>query len=147
MDAVNQIPVGVVHFVEGLVAQDPGVVDHDVDATEDIKGVLHQFVAVGDRVVVGFGNAAGLADFGDDAVGSGGVGAFALGRAAEVVDQHFGALPGEQQCVGASEATTGSGDDDNFIFETHRLIHRSNSSRPVLSPSVRHRALGHNEYG
>jgi hypothetical protein len=40
-------------------------------------------------------------------------------------------LFGEQQSVRPSEATTGSGDDYDFIFETHRLIHHGNSSSPM----------------
>ncbi|MCY1175405.1 hypothetical protein D9M73_156410 [compost metagenome] len=135
VDAVNQVPVGVIHFVEGLVPQDPGIVDHHVDATEDVQGVLDQFVTVSDRVVVGFGNAAGLANLRDHAVGGRGIGAFALGRAAKIVDQHPGALFGEQQCMRPSQADTGSGDDHDFIFEAHRLIHGGDSSRPRDSES------------
>ncbi|MNL51116.1 hypothetical protein D3C87_1741880 [compost metagenome] len=123
MDAVNQVPVGVVHFVERLVTQNTGIVDHHIDPTEGIEGVLNQFVAVGDRVVVGLGGAAGLADFRHHAISRRSVGAFALGRAAEVVDQDFRALFGEQQCMRPSQAATCTGDDHNFIFEAHRFIH------------------------
>ncbi|MNL29505.1 hypothetical protein D3C87_1511880 [compost metagenome] len=123
MDAVNQVPVGVIHFVEGLVTQDPGVVDHHVDATEDVQGVLDQFVTVSDRVVVGLGDATSLANVRHHAVGGRGVGAFALSRAAKIVDQHPGALFGEQQCMRPSQAATSSGNDHDFIFEAHRLIH------------------------
>src|SRR3546814_16836777 len=57
MDAVDQVPVGVIHFVEGLVPQDSGVVDHYIDPAERIKGILPQFFALGDGVVVSLGNA------------------------------------------------------------------------------------------
>ncbi len=98
--------------------------------------------------MVGFGNTAGLADFRHYAVGSRSIGALALRRATEIVDQHFGAVPGEQQRMGTPEAATGAGDNHDFIFETHRFIHRGNSSRPRdIAPSVRHGALGHNEQG
>ncbi|MNI35925.1 hypothetical protein D3C73_899620 [compost metagenome] len=123
MDAVNQVPVGVVHLVKRLVAQDPGIVDHHVDSAEGIEGVLDDFVAVGDRVVVGFGNAARFANLGHHPVCGRSVGTFALSRSAKVVDQHFGALLREQQCVGTPQATTGPGDDHDFIFEAHRLVH------------------------
>ncbi|MNI48149.1 hypothetical protein D3C73_1027030 [compost metagenome] len=85
--------------------------------------MLDDFVAVGDRVVVGHGSAARFANFVDHAVCRRGVGTFALGRAAEVIDQHLGPLFGEQQCVRPSQAATRTGDDHDFIFETHRLIH------------------------
>ncbi|MNX53346.1 hypothetical protein D3C86_840390 [compost metagenome] len=85
--------------------------------------MLDQFVAVGDRVVVGHGSAAGLANFRDHAIRCRSVCAFALSRATEVVDQHFRALFGEQQCVRPSQAATCTGDDHDFIFEAHRLVH------------------------
>ncbi|MNN75499.1 hypothetical protein D3C81_1918060 [compost metagenome] len=110
--------------------------------------MLDDFVAVGDRVVVGFGNAAGLTDFRHYTVSGRSVGAFTLGRAAEIVDQHFGALFGEQQRVGPSQATTGTGDDHDFIFETHRLIHGGTpAGQGTMGLSVRHGAAGHNEQG
>ena len=79
MHPVNQVPVAVIHFMEGLVAQDAGVVDHHVDPAEDIQGVLYDLVAVGDGVMVGFGNAARRADLRHHPVGRRGVGALALG--------------------------------------------------------------------
>ena len=80
--------------------------------------------------MIGLGNTAGLANFGDHPVGRRSVGALPLSRATQVVDQHFRALPCEQQRMGTPQATTGPCDDHDFIFEAHRLIHGQNSSRP-----------------
>jgi hypothetical protein len=33
-------------------------------------------------------------------------------------------VPGEQQRMRPAQAATGTGDDHDFIFETHGLIHR-----------------------
>jgi ribulose-5-phosphate 4-epimerase/fuculose-1-phosphate aldolase len=44
---VNQVPVGVFHLVEGLVAQDTGVVHHHIDAAKGVQGALHDLLAVG----------------------------------------------------------------------------------------------------
>ena len=78
-----------VHVVERLVAQDAGVVDHDVDAAEGVDRRLHDRLAAlgrGDRVGVGDGLAAGRLDLVDDQLGRAGVAAGAVDGAAEVVD-------------------------------------------------------------
>jgi len=119
MHPVNQVPVAVVHFVEGLVAQDAGVVHHHVDTAEGIQGVLYDFLAVGDGIMVGFGDTAGFADLCDHTVGRRRIGALALGGTAEIVDQHFGPVPGEQQRMGPAQPAAGTGDDHDLILELH----------------------------
>ncbi|MNN62725.1 hypothetical protein D3C81_1780510 [compost metagenome] len=109
--------------MEGLVPQDPGVVDHHIDPAKGIEGVLDDFFAIGHRVVVGHGSAAGLTNLCHHAVGGRGVGAFTLRGTTQVVDYHPGTLPGEQQCMGPSQAAARTSDDHDFIFEAHRLIH------------------------
>ena len=59
-------------------------------------------------------------DLGDDLLGGRGVGARALGRAAEVVDDDLGALGGEQERVLPPDAAAGSGDDGHPAVE---LVH------------------------
>ena len=42
----------------------------------------------------------------------------AIPRATQVVDHNFGAVLGKQQGVGAANAATGTGYDDDFVVET-----------------------------
>src|SRR5690606_37207080 len=58
MDLVDQIPVGIGHLGETLVAQDAGVVDDNVHATEVVHGALDDLVTVNHAVRVGDGSAA-----------------------------------------------------------------------------------------
>ncbi len=61
-----------IHVVERLVAQDAGVVDHDVDLAERVDRALHDRRAAlggGDGVGVGDGLAAGRLDLVDDELG------------------------------------------------------------------------------
>jgi len=116
---VNQVPVAVVHFVEGLVAQNASVVDHHIDTAKGVEGILHNPVTVGDRVMIGFGDAAGFANLSHHAVGGRGTGAFALGGTAQVVDQHFRAMSGEQQRMGTAQPAAGTGDDHDLILKLH----------------------------
>ncbi|MCY1278034.1 hypothetical protein D9M70_267520 [compost metagenome] len=44
---------------------------------------------------------------------------------------------GEQQRVGATEATTGAGDDYDFVFEADGITHETNSiGQEMEKPSV-----------
>src|SRR5690606_31788105 len=103
-----------VHVLERGVPQDPGVVDDDVDAAPGVERRLHDGPAAlggGDRVVVGHGLAAGGLDLVDHLLGRRRAAAGAVHRAAEVVDHHVGAPPGELEGVGPAEAATRTGDD------------------------------------
>ena len=123
-DRVEQLGV---HVGERLVAQDPGVVDHDVDATEGVDGGLHdRRAALGRRHRVGVGDrlAAGRGDLVDDQLGGADVGAGAIDGAAEVVDDDEGAPRGEKQGVLLAESAAGTGDDRNLAVETE-LSHES----------------------
>ena len=85
-----------------LVAQDAGVVHHDVDAAERVERGLHdRRTALGRRHRVGVehGFAAGGLDLVDDLLAGAGVAAGAVDRAAEVVDDHQAPRLGEQQRV------------------------------------------------
>jgi hypothetical protein len=64
--------------MEGLVAQDTGIIDHHIHPAERVEGVLHKLVAVGDGVMVGFGNTAGGTDFSHHPIRCRGVGALPL---------------------------------------------------------------------
>ncbi|MCY1243617.1 hypothetical protein D9M72_566410 [compost metagenome] len=105
--------------MEALVAQDTGVVDHHIDPTEGIQGVLHDLVAIGHRIVIGHRNATGSTDFGNHSIGGRSVGALALSRTTQVIDHDPGAMAGEQQGMGTPQAAAGARDDHDFIFEAH----------------------------
>ena len=146
VDLVNQVPVGVFHLVEGLVAQDAGVVHHHIDAAEGVQGALHDLLAVGHRVMVGHRGAARLADFRHHLVRRRGVGAFAVGAAAQVVDHHLGTMLGEQQGMGTTQAAAGPGDDYNLILKTDGVAHAALPRQINNAPSVQQARPGHNRY-
>jgi|GEM_PF-3850608 len=123
MYPVDQVPIGILHLVEALVAQDAGVVHHHIDTTESFQRVLHDLLAVGDRVVVGHCRTAGLADLLDHQIGRRAAGAFTLSAAAQIIDQHLGTMTGEQQRMGAAEAATGAGHYYNLVFEADAVGH------------------------
>ena len=113
----QQVGAGV---VEGLVPQDAGVVDHDVDAAEGVERALHDGGAAlgrGHRVGVGHRLAAGRLDLVDHSLGRALVAAGAVDGAAEVVDHHERAAGGEQQGVLPAEAAARAGDDRYLAVE------------------------------
>ena len=117
-DRVQQVGV---HVVERLVAQDAGVVDHDVDAAEGVERRLHDGLAAlrrGDRVGVGDRLAARRLDLVDDELGRAGIAAGAVDGAAEVVDHDQRAAPPELQGVLATEPAAGARDDRHLAVET-----------------------------
>ncbi|CNL06658.1 Uncharacterised protein [Mycobacterium tuberculosis] len=69
--------------------------------------------------MVGFGDTAGLADFSNHPVGSRGIGALALGGTAQIIDQHFSPVFGEQQRMSPAQSAAGTGDDHDLILELH----------------------------
>ena len=111
------VPVDRAHAVEDAVAQDAGVVDHAVDAAEVVDRRLDDALGalrVGDAVAVGHRRAAGLLDLADHLIRDRDVGALALGRAAEIVDHHLGALGGGQHGDLPPDAPPRAGDDDDL---------------------------------
>lgn len=69
MDLENQVPILILDVFEADIAQDTGVVDEDIDATEGLDGSVDDLLTVLDRVVVGDGLAAVLLDLVDDHIG------------------------------------------------------------------------------
>ncbi len=94
--------------------------------------MLDDLLTVGHRVMIGHRSTAGLTDFLDDAISSRGVGPFALGTAAQVIDHDLGAMTGEQQCVGTAKAATSTGHDDHLVFEANGVTHGNSSSGLLL---------------
>lgn len=62
VNAVDQIPVGILHVLEADIPEDTGVVEQNIDTTEVLDGCLNDGLTVLDAVVVGNGLAAGGAD-------------------------------------------------------------------------------------
>jgi hypothetical protein len=118
------VPLGVGHVDDRPVAQDPGVVDQDVQRAELRDRLFHQPLGAGPvRHVVSVGDrpSAGRRDLLDHLLGGGRVTAGAVGRAAQVVDHDGGAFPREQQGVLPPEPAPGPGDDGHAAVECSRL--------------------------
>ncbi len=123
VDLVDQVPVRLGHLVEADVAEDAGVVHHDVDAPVGVHRGLDDLRAVGDRVVVGDGLAAGFLDLVHHHVGRLRAAAAAVDVAAEVVDHDLGAAAGEEVRVGPAEAVASAGHHHHSIVETQFATH------------------------
>lgn len=93
--------------MEGLVSEETGVVDEDINSSEGLDGFVDDPLGVEDRVVVGDSSATGLTDLFDDQIGradrevtsAGGLG----GR---VIDNDLGSSTGELEGIGSSETIT-----------------------------------------
>ena len=72
MDVKDRMPVFRFHLDKGLVAQDSGIVDQNVQRTEGVQGGFNDILTTFDGchiVVIGHGLAAGRSDFGHDLIG------------------------------------------------------------------------------
>ena len=99
----------------------PALLTSDVEAAEGVDGRLDEAlgaVPVADVVAVGDGLAAHGLDLVDDLLRRALVGALAVHRAAEVVDDDLGAVVGQQQRVLAADAAAGAGDDARRVPRT-----------------------------
>ncbi len=97
------VPEAVVHVGKGLVAEDTGVVDNDVDAAESINSGLDNDLAVLGRSLDTDSLAAGLLDLLNNSVGVG-----------EIVDHEGGTSLGESQSVGTANTSASTGDEDDL---------------------------------
>ena len=68
VNLVDEVPVRLLHVLEGDIAQDACVVDEHIDASEVVDGCLDDGIAVLDRIIVGYRLAAGGSDLVDDLV-------------------------------------------------------------------------------
>ena len=126
MDVDHRVPFLFRHFMENDVAQDAGVVNHDVQPTELVDGLGDHRLAggeIGDTAEIGLGFAAGVADFLDDFQRRLLVGALAGGGAAQIVDDHFGAIGRHHNRHIAADATAGTGDQGGFPVKKLALAH------------------------
>jgi hypothetical protein len=114
VDLDHRVPLRLAHGEQHAVAEDAGVVHDDVEAAEDVDGLADDALAALPRAdVVGVGDcrATGGDDLIDHLLGRAGVATAAVPGAAEVVDDHVGAVSRQHQCVLAAEAAAGPGDD------------------------------------
>ena len=103
-----------------LVAQDPGIVDQDVDPAEAVqRGLHHSGRALGrrDRVAVRYSLSARRGDLTRGAPSRAAVGAAAGDRSAEVVHHDASAAGGEQPGMLKSEAAAGAGHYGHLALE------------------------------
>src|ERR1700754_2057502 len=109
------VPLLVGHLLYDVVPGVPGVVDHDVETTELSYGRGDE--PLGERR---FGNAAG-AHGSPPASGPDLLDDVPRRLHVEVVDDHAGALAGQEQCDAAADTTTGAADNGSLAME---LSHR-----------------------
>lgn len=70
MNLQDEIPVFILHLLEGDIPQDTCVVQEDINLAEVIDGSLDDLIAFNDRVVVCDGNTTLGLDLFDNLVGS-----------------------------------------------------------------------------
>src|SRR5271168_3835707 len=131
MHANDLFEIGDLHLREGLVAQDAGVVDENVDAAPlglSPRNHCRDLVGVGDVGAVGHGGSAGPFDLLDDS--SRGVGG--RGAPAEIIDDHLRAPRGEAERMTAPQPASGASDDRDAVVETN--AHRPAVSLPSRPP-------------
>lgn len=122
VDLEDQVPLLIGHTGKGNILQDTGVVDDNINATEGLHGGLDNLLTIENRVVVGDGLSTGGTDLLDDNIGSTGRGSLAGVGSAKIVDDDRGTAGTESQSVGASESTTGTGDDDDTAVEAEVVV-------------------------
>ena len=110
----HRVPLVLLHVHEHAVAEDPGVVDEDVEAAEALDRRLHHAFGageVGDVLAVRDRLAAERLDLADDVVRRPFARALAGERRAEVVDDDLRAGARERERVLAADPAPGAGDD------------------------------------
>ena len=119
----HRVPLTLGHVDDHPVAQDPRVVDEDVQVAVRVDGLPDEpfrAVPIGDVLAIHDGVTAHGLDLFDDLHRGTRVTAFAVHVAAEVVDHDLGAFGGEQQRVLTAETARRTGDDRNPSVEcTH----------------------------
>src|SRR5438552_3643188 len=120
----HRVPVLLRHVEDHPVAQDAGVVDHDVELAEGVERALDDALGgleVGHAVAVRDRLAAPLLDLGDHLLGGRGrrrPGAVEV--RAEIVHDDLCAVPGEEQRLLAADASARARDDRDLAVEQHR---------------------------
>ena len=122
VDVDDEAEILQLHLGEGLVAQDTGVVDQDVDPAPARHRRLDHGLdgdGVGHRGGIGHGLAPQGDDFSDNRLGGTAGSARSVPCPAEVVDDDAGPAGRQGEGVRTPESTTRSGYDRDPTFETH----------------------------
>ena len=120
VDLDDRVELDFAHLVEEPVAQDAGVVDHPVDASERGQRAADDAFATlrgGDVVGVRHGAAAGGSDLVDHLLRRAGVEAFAGERSPDVVHHHCSACGRARQREVAADAAARAGDRDDLAVQ------------------------------
>ncbi len=123
VDVDDRVPLLLGHVDDHPVAQDPGVVDEDVELAEVVDRLLDQLARggeVGDVGAVDDRLAPECLDLPHDVVGRTLVGARPVALRAEVVDDDLRALTRQMKRVLATDPAPSAGDDRNLpVQESH----------------------------
>jgi hypothetical protein len=117
MHVLNRVPHRFIHLQQGLVAEDPGVVDQDVEPAEAVDRFSEDAFCAGFRghgVEAGSSLSAEGADLFHHAFCRAVVAAAAVAGTADIVDHDLGALTREQDRSCSSDAVAGTRDDRHF---------------------------------
>ena len=126
MNLHDQIPVNLLHLLEGDVTEDTGVVDDDVDSAEGINSGLDNLVTELNGVLVSDSDTTGSLDLINDGI-SGVLGlrlVLTLNRTAEIVNNDLGTTGGKKESILAAETITSAGHNSDLTIEanvTHYL--------------------------
>ena len=123
MDVHDEAEIVQLHLGEGLVAQDAGVVDQDVDpAPFRHRRPDHGLDSgeIGDRGGIGHGLAAGGHDFGHDGLGRGRGSARTIASAPQIIDDHLCAAFGQGEGVFTPQPAAGPRHDRHAPVKSHR---------------------------
>lgn len=110
MDLHDDVPHLVVHVGEGLVPEDTGVVDEDINAAVSINRALHNGIAVRHIGLVSDSLATEFLDLLDDGV-----------WVYEVVHDDLGTQFGEEKSVCATKTSTGASNEHYLALEVEIL--------------------------
>ena len=134
VDRDHGVPLLLGHVDEDAVAQDPGIVDEDVDRAERRDRGVDQTLGtlpVGDVVSVGDRLSALGADLSRDFLGGRHVGARTVVGGAEIIDHDLGAFRREQHSVLSPDPAARTGDDCDTSVESIHVIVLSIEPAPL----------------
>ena len=124
----HRVPLLLGHVEAETIAEDAGVVDHDVETAVVVERLVDQRLATGPRrdvVDVGHRIAAGGDDLVDHLLGRPRVGPRSIGRATHVVDHHAGAFARQKLRLFPADAAPGTGHQRHLAVEAaHEFLLR-----------------------
>ena len=124
VDRDHGVPLVLLHVDEHPVAQDPRVVDEDVEPAEGVQRMVYEPLGsreVGDVLPVRDGLAAGRGDLVDNLLRRRVLGLAHHGDP-EIVDEHTRARLCERERVRPADSAAGTGDDRDLSAEVGHLL-------------------------